>query len=353
MPPGRRVSLTIALVIASLLLAGCVRRSATVQPVVVFTKLPPFETEGSEKLDAIEGRVTGAHPGQRIVLYARSGEWWIQPFADRPFTTIQADSSWKASTHPGTAYAAVLVDSSFRPTPKTDVLPEKGGPILAINSVQSLGPQPPPRSDLLFAGYEWQSRRSTAVLGGARNQLESANAWADSAGLLHLKISGSQEHWNSAEVALPRSLGYGSYRFVVQDLSHLEPAVLFKMTIRDDTGPAREMDIEISKWGETTDRNGQFVVQPYHVPANTVQFETPPGNATFMLRWAPERASFKAFRGVTSSWDARAIRQHVFTSGVPSAGSEYVRMGLFVFGQNRNPLKKESEVVIEAFEYLP
>jgi hypothetical protein len=352
MPTWHRAFPTIPLVIGSLLLVCCTGRSGTASS-VVFTKLPPFETEGSENLDAIEGRVTGSRPGQRIVLYAHSGEWWIQPFADQPFTTIQADSSWKARTHPGTAYAAALVDSSFRPNPKTDVLPERGGPVLAITSVQSSSPQPPPRSDLLFAGYEWQNRRSTAVLGGTRNQLESANAWTDPAGLLHLKISGSQEHWNSAEVALPRSLGYGSYRFVVQDLSHLEPSVLFKMTIRDDTGPAREMNIEISKWGETTSRNGQFVVQPYHIPANTVQFETPHGNATFMLNWAPERASFKAFRGVAASWDALAIRQHVFTSGVPSAGSEFVHMGLYVFGQNRNPLKKESEVVIEAFEYLP
>src|SRR5579863_7859008 len=96
MPTWHRAFPTVPLVIASLLLAGCIRRSATAEPIVVFTKLPPFETEGSEKLDAIEGRVTGARPGQRIVLYAHSGQWWIQPFADRQFTTIQTDSSWRA-----------------------------------------------------------------------------------------------------------------------------------------------------------------------------------------------------------------------------------------------------------------
>ena len=349
----RRVFPTTALVMTSLLLAFCTRRSDPAEASVVFTKLPPFETEGSEKLDAIEGRITGARPGQRIVLYARSGEWWIQPFADQPFTTIQADSSWKTRTHPGTAYAAVLVDASFHPNPKTDVLPERGGPILAITSVQSSGRLQPPQSGVLFAGYEWQNRQSKAILGGTPNQFNSANAWTDPSGPLHLKISGSQKHWNSAEVALPRSLGYGSYRFVVRDLSHLEPSVVFTMMIRDETGPAREMDIEISKWGETTKRNGQFVIQPYHIPANTVQFETPSGNATFMLRWAPGRASFKAFCGAASTWESAAVREHIFTSGVPAPGNECVRMSLYVFGLNKNPLKKESEVVIEAFEYLP
>ena len=38
------------------------------------------------KLTVIEGRVTGARPGQQIVLFARSGAWYVQPFTDQPFT---------------------------------------------------------------------------------------------------------------------------------------------------------------------------------------------------------------------------------------------------------------------------
>ena len=34
-------------------------------------------------MDFIEGRASGAKPGQQIVLYARSGIWWIQPFANQ------------------------------------------------------------------------------------------------------------------------------------------------------------------------------------------------------------------------------------------------------------------------------
>ena len=32
----------------------------------------------------IEGIVTGARLGQQIVLYAKSGRWWVQPAFQRP-----------------------------------------------------------------------------------------------------------------------------------------------------------------------------------------------------------------------------------------------------------------------------
>jgi signal transduction histidine kinase len=80
----------------------------------------------------IEGRVTGARPGQQVVLFARSGAWYVQPFTDRPFTTIQQDSIWRNSTHLGTEYAALLVEPEYRPPIATDVLPNKGGEVIAV-----------------------------------------------------------------------------------------------------------------------------------------------------------------------------------------------------------------------------
>jgi hypothetical protein len=74
----------------------------------------------------------GAAPGQRIILYARSGAWYVQPFADQPFTAVQADSTWGNSTHLGTEYAALLVEPGYVPPALTDVLPERGGGVVAV-----------------------------------------------------------------------------------------------------------------------------------------------------------------------------------------------------------------------------
>lgn len=303
-------------------------------------------------LDRIEGRVTGARPGQRIVLFARSGFWWVQPLADQPFTAIQPDSTWKGSTHPGSAYAALLVDQRYRPSSTIDTLPERGGSVLAVASVDGSKLRQPDEKTLQFSGYEWRIREAVGNAGGSENFYDPANAWTDKTGFLHLRITGHPGRWASAEVILTRSLGYGSYRFVVRDISHLEPAATLSLSTWDDTGPPREMNIEIGRWGEPTSKNAQYVIQPYHVPANTIRFEAPAGKLTYRLRWEPGRASFKTVRGSSNSGSG-AVSEHVFSSGVPSPGDETIHINLYVFDNRRNPLQHESEVVIEKFEYLP
>jgi signal transduction histidine kinase len=98
----------------------------------------------------IEGRVTGARPGQQIVLFARSGAWYVQPFTDQPFTKIQQDSTWRNSTHLGTEYAALLVEPEYRPPAATDVLPNKGGDVIAVAVA-------PGETRLLVPAF-WQTR---------------------------------------------------------------------------------------------------------------------------------------------------------------------------------------------------
>ena len=114
------------------LMAGCGARNTSLGPSIEFTKVPLAGHGGPDRVDAIEGRVVGGRPGQKIVLFARWGPWWVQPLADQPFTTIQADSTWKNSTHFGTEYAAVLVDPGYRPPAKMDVLPSEGAGVIVL-----------------------------------------------------------------------------------------------------------------------------------------------------------------------------------------------------------------------------
>jgi signal transduction histidine kinase len=95
--------------------------------VIEFTSIAVAGAGDPEKLSTIRGRVIGAKPGQQIILYAK-GEtaWWVQPFANQPFTRIQPDSQWANSTHPGSQYAALLVGPDFHPPLTPDVLPTEG-----------------------------------------------------------------------------------------------------------------------------------------------------------------------------------------------------------------------------------
>jgi signal transduction histidine kinase len=112
------------------ILSGCSSQqidSRPVAPTIRFSSVPLAGRDNPDKLSTIKGRVLGAKSGQVIVLYARGKTtWWVQPFADNPFTEIQSNSTWSSSTHPGAEYAALLVGPGFRPPPTTDVLPTEG-----------------------------------------------------------------------------------------------------------------------------------------------------------------------------------------------------------------------------------
>lgn len=91
-------------------------------------------------MDVIEGRVTGARSGQRVVLYARAGAWYVQPWADQPFTQIGSDSTWRNDTHLGTEYAALLVEEGYVPPPLTIVLPSTESGIVAVAIIDGRPP---------------------------------------------------------------------------------------------------------------------------------------------------------------------------------------------------------------------
>jgi hypothetical protein len=173
---------------------------------------------------------------------------------------------------------------------------------------------------------------------------------------LHLRISGSPGKWNAAELKLTRSLGYGTYRFQVRDVSHLEPSALLTLIIWDGVGTEsnrHELDVELGRWGYLDNTNVKYVVQPYYVPADSFAFRVPPGLYTHSFRWEPGKVTFSTVAGSGNATDGRAINQHVFTSGVPSPQGESVRIALYVFHQGHIPLENENEVVIDKFEYLP
>jgi hypothetical protein len=350
----RRKIFYILFALTNVFTAGCRPAPGAVKPGIEITQVPPKGEGSSDKLEPIAGRIRGRGAGRRVVLFALSGVWWVQPLAEQPFTAIQADYSWKAVTHPGTTYAALLVDSRYSPPMTMKALPETGGPILAETIVA--GASAPPPKVLQFSGYQWEVRRTGSDHGGNDNLFSPENAWTDTQGALHLRVSKQKNNWVSAEVKLTRSLGYGSYRFVVRDSSHLEPASVFAVFTWDDAGPAREMDIEVSRWGEPEDKSAQFVIQPYVVPANTVRFEAPPGVLTYWMNWGQGRVAFRSVRGAGPGArvdEAHAVAEHVFTSGVPSAGSEKIHMNVYVYNNRRHPLQHEFEVVVEKFEFLP
>jgi hypothetical protein len=339
-------------------LGGCHSGQGNAAPKIAFSKIPPAAQGGREKVDTISGSVSGARPGQQIVIYAKSGPWWVQPWPDKPLIPIQANSTWSTSTHLGFEYAALLVEPGYHPAPTLDLAPTQGGLVVTVEIVKGVGSAVlAPTVPLHFSGYDWQVRTIAADIGGVNNLFDGDNAWTDASGALHMRIKKKAGKWTCSHVMLGRSLGYGTYVLVVHDISHLEPAAVFSMITFDQDGGDqhyRELDVEMSRWGKASDKtNAQFSIQPFYVPGNLHRFTAPAGALSHSLHWESGRASFKTVQGSSLRAGAPVVAEHVFTAGIPSPGTEAVMLMFYVVASEKTPLQNDAEVVIEKFEYLP
>ena len=342
-------SLTFGL--GAFLFAGC---GSPGPPVIQFTQVPEAGPGGAAKTVKIAGRATGAKPGQRIVLFARDGTWYVQPFASKPFTEIQPDHSWATVTHVGTDYAALLVESDYAPPKVTDVLPSPGGSVIAsvtaAGTPSSLSQRSTP-GQLNFSGFHWEVYRVPKDSFGILYPNSASNVWTDQKGWLHLRLTKEPEGWTGAEINLTRSLGYGTYSFLLHELPKLEPATVLVMRSWDplDAGQYhRAFQILLGQFGDPSVKNAQYAVFPLNVPANVHPFSVPGGALTYSVHWERERMSFE-----TQQQGGRVIAEHVFTAGIPTPGGEKVHISFFAYGDSQVPQKNGVEVVVEKFLYLP
>lgn len=342
-----------ALSLGGLLFSGC---SSLQPPAIQFTEIPDAGPGGAEKTVKIAGRATGTKPGQKIVLFARYGTWWVQPFGSRPFTEIQADHSWTNITHVGTEYAALLVESAYAPPRVADVLPAQGGGVIAVATVagkaSSLSERMTP-GKMNFSGFEWEVYRAPKDTFGILYPNSPSNAWTDQKGWLHLRLTKEPEGWTGAEINLTRSLGYGTYSFLIHELPELEPATVLSMLSWDplDAGQYhRSFDILLGQLGDPAIKNAQYSLLPFNVPGNVYRFTVPRGAFTHSIRWERGRLSFQTQEAGGRS---RVVAEHAFTSGVPTPEGERMHVNLFAYRDSQVPQKNQVEVVVEKFVYLP
>lgn len=350
-----QIARLLGLLAMSILAEGCSSRHDP-QPAIQITRVPAADPGGPQKLDLIEGSVRGTKAGEQIVLYAHSGAWWVQPFTAHPLTNILPDGTWRNSTHLGTEYAALLVDSSYRPPSKIESLPVIGNGVIAVATVKGKETTVIAQKTVHFSGYDWIVRRASSSRGGETNDYDPENAWLDKNGFLHLRMGERNGKWSCAEVSLPRSLGYGTYRFVVQDTASLIPSAVVGLFTWDEVasvGFRNELDIELSRWGNPKSKNAQYVVQPFYVPENIVRFMVPSGTVTHTFRWEPSKVSFESVQGAGHNVGAKSFSEHVFTSGIPTPANETIHLNLYDYYHSKNSSQQPSEVVIEKFEYLP
>jgi hypothetical protein len=339
-------------------LAGCHQAaSEDAKPKILFTQIPERNLANQNKQDVMEGTVSGAKQGQRLVIYSQSGGlWWLQPLLTSPFTPILSNGVWRSETHIGMSYGVLLVEPGFHPAAVLDQLPRRGQGVAAV--AVSPGQEKSSSYFIDFSGFSWRVRWKPSDRGGVSNPYNPDNVYVDQTGALHLRIINRDQQWTCSEINLTQSLGYGTYSFTVEDISSLDPSVVFGIFTWDhstDQENHREFDINIGRWGEPQNKNAEFVLQPTLVQANFFRFVAPPGKLKHSIVWEPGRLTMETSRA-SRLGGASVVSRRVFTSEVPTPGFESIRMTLFPYtrpNQKGPDLHGPAEVLVDRFEYLP
>lgn len=325
-------------------------------PHVSFTEVPPAGMGGPIRTAKIAGRVDGARPGDRVVLFAKSGLWYVQPLKLNPFTEIDAQGAWRSTVHLGSEYAALVVSDDYRPPATATTLPEIGAGVRTVATVAGSGRSPDASAPPLpFSGYEWDVREHPSDRGGG-NQYAAANARVEADGALRLTLARRDGQWTSAGACLTRALGYGTYVFVTRDMAHVDPAARLALFTYDANGRAdhfREMNIDLWRGDGPPTVSGQFVLQPNYLPGNVHRFSIPAERVSHTLRWEPGVVTFRSLRGDFLAGASAALASQSFTIGVPAPGDERICVALYYYQKSPRAPRADTDVVIERFQYLP
>ena len=99
----------------------------------------PSAGAGPDSRGGISGHVIGLpNPARyKVVLYAHTDHWYVQPTIAQPLTEIAQDGRWSNWTHLGDRFAALVVEPSFRPPSIAEALPATGGEVLSVGTVSA------------------------------------------------------------------------------------------------------------------------------------------------------------------------------------------------------------------------
>jgi hypothetical protein len=309
-----------------------------------------------------------AEHGVAVFIYVEgAGGWWNKKSHAEPLSSIGTDGTWTTaialapSDAGASRIAAFLVEKSF-PVPLLSGVPTFPAALTAHAKAQAVVDR---ARRIVFSGHEWRVKTSSASVGPGGNLFSDTdeNVWVDDAGQLHLKMTATREGYRCAEVMSAESFGYGTYTFTLgTPLGQIDPdtVVLGFFTWSDlPEEHHREIDIEFTRWGDSSSGNSQFVVQPFGLPGNIERFETPDTAAPTIhsFTWLQRSVSFTTAlaEGAMPGTPGKVVHEWRYEGpSVPHPATESVRMNLYLIsGQTPPSSGQDIEVVITSFEFTP
>jgi hypothetical protein len=220
--------------------------------------------------------------------------------------------------------------------------------------------RPHERRTIEFSELTWDIRPGSESPQGPGNNYWSnstENIWVDEEGQLHLNITYKNGKWYCPEIISQESFGYGKYYFFVSSrVDELDKNVVGGLfTYLDDNN---EIDIEFSKWGQSTADNSQYVVQPYYHAGNTHRFNTQLNGdySTHCIDWHQNHINFFSLHGhyCTPPDSGYIIDEWEYTGGdIPTTSKEKVHLNLWLMNGNPPSDGQSAEMIVKEFKFEP
>ncbi len=327
-------------------------------PAIELIKVPNYG-----QLDDLMGQVWHVKPAAyRIAVCLYKGGWWNKPDAGSATTSIHSSGLWTCDVttvqgdERATKFSVFLIPTDYQPpalageqTLPFEFLNHSAANFEITRTATSY------YRTLTFSGYDWSVKSSSTLVGPGPNYFSNTadNVWLDSGGQLHLKITTKDNKWYCGEVVSQRSFGYGRYIFHLgSKADQLNENIILGLFTWDDAPEYthREIDIEFSRWGQKANDNTQFVIQPWDRPGNihrlNIQFPTDSSRHSF--EWKSSNVLFQSYLGnnMVGFWNYAG-------RDIPVPGNENARINLWLMNGWAPSDKKEMEMIIKKFEFIP
>ncbi len=205
------------------------------------------------------------------------------------------------------------------------------------------------QTELQFSGMNWEVKQGIGGPGPNNWSGSPETVWVDYSGNLHMKIRKIGNTWYCSEIVSQKSYGYGEYRFTISGrLELFDPNCVTGLFLYEsDTA---ETDIEFSRWGNPSGKDGWFTVQPPGPETQrSFQLNTESGLTTHLFRWTSDSIFFQSYRGHSPTLPAAdsLIAQWTYKgSHIQSVGMERLHINFWLMGGQPPLNQQEAELVV-------
>jgi hypothetical protein len=219
-------------------------------------------------------------------------------------------------------------------------------------------------ASLSFSGYTWIVR-PTGKGGPGPNDWSQENAFVDTNGWLHLRLTKQKDRWHCSEVYTQERLGFGRYEFwLVGRLDQLDQNVVLGLFNYppSDVGPdgTHEIDIEFAQWGNASAPIGNYTVWPVKTSvkreSKLFSFVLNSDFSTHRFTWSPTNIVFQSEHGHAqekSASFAHWVYQPADAAARVSQKAMPVHLNLWCFNGRPPTNGQPVELIVRAFKFTP